>query len=132
MHEWALAKSVIDTTLEIKEKARYSTLKRVVIGIGELQDIDVEIFSSAVDEIKSETDLKNTRFEYKIDPAILKCNNCGHEWPYKDSVKELSEVERENIHFIPETVHIYIKCPRCQSPDFEMKGGRGVFIYELE
>ncbi len=132
MHEWALAKSVIDTTLEIKKKKGYSTLRRVVIGVGELQDIDMDIFSSAVEEIKNQTGLKDVHFEYKIEPALLKCNNCGHEWRYSDSVKSLSSEERENIHFLPETVHIYVKCPQCGSVDFEMRGGRGVFIYDLE
>lgn len=132
MHEWALAKSVIDTTIEIKKEKGYGPLKKVVVGIGELQDIDIEIFSTAVEGIKRETELKDTHFEFRIERAILKCNNCGNEWFYRDTLKKLGEVERENIHFIPETVHIYIKCPRCGSVDFELKSGRGVFIYELE
>lgn len=132
MHEWALAQSVIDATLKVAGERNIQNVRKVVLSIGELQDIDPEIFKKAIDDIKGTTGLKNTVFECKVEPAVLKCNNCGYEWNYRESVQKLSEEERENIHFIPETVHIYVKCPACGSSDFEMKNGRGVFIERIE
>ncbi len=132
MHEWALAQSVIDATLKVVKEENINSPHKVIIGIGELQDIDPEIFKKAIQDIKAATLLKEVEFVYKIEPAVLKCNNCGHEWMYRDSMKNLSEEERENIHFIPETVHIYVKCPVCGSMDFEMENGRGVFIERIE
>jgi hydrogenase nickel incorporation protein HypA/HybF len=38
---------------------------------------------------------------------------------------------QENIHFIPEVAHVYVKCPRCESPDFEVLKGRGVWINKV-
>ncbi len=131
MHEWALAKSVIDTILNIEEGDDIATIIEVVVGIGELQDIAEDIFKEAVDDIKLNTPLKNVKFTYEIIPAVLKCNNCGHEWLYRDSVDKLTDEEKENIHFIPETVHIYIHCPVCNSVDFDAIKGRGVFIEEI-
>lgn len=132
MHEWALAKSVIDTVINIEEKENFPSIEEIVVGIGEFQDIDIDIFKDAIDEIKLNTSLKDTKFVYKTIPARLKCQNCGHEWSYNESAGKLTEEERENIHFIPETAHIYIKCPVCGSVDFEMIEGRGVFIEEIK
>ncbi len=132
MHEWALAKSVIDAVINIEKEEELPSITEVVVGIGELQDIDIDIFKQAISDIKLNTPLNKARFVYKTIPAFLKCNNCGHKWPYKKSIEHLSEEERENIHFVPETAHIYIHCPVCGSMDFEMIEGRGVFIEEIK
>ena len=34
----------------------------------------------------------------------------------------------EAIHLLPETIHVYGRCPSCGSPDFEVVRGRGVSI----
>jgi hydrogenase nickel incorporation protein HypA/HybF len=39
---------------------------------------------------------------------------------------------KEAIHFLPEAVHAYISCPNCGSFDFEIVGGRGVYIRRIE
>jgi hydrogenase nickel incorporation protein HypA/HybF len=42
--------------------------------------------------------------------------------------KEVSEA----IHFVPEMAHVYIKCPSCGSPDFEVVEGRGVWLQSIK
>ena len=86
MHEWALAQSVIDATVKIIKEEGITSPRRVTVGIGELQDIDPDIFKRAVEDIKKTTSLKEVEFVYKINPAVLKCNNCGHEWMYRECV----------------------------------------------
>ncbi len=133
MHEWALAQSVITSARKVAEKMGISEVSEVTLGIGELQNIDMEIFKYAILEIKRNEDiLKNAKFIHKIVQAVMKCNNCGYEWKYKNSIEQLNEAERENIHFVPETVHIYIHCPKCNSIDFTITNGRGVFIEEIK
>ena len=38
----------------------------------------------------------------------------------------------ESIHFIPELAHAFMACPGCESPDFEVLEGRGVWIECVE
>ncbi len=38
----------------------------------------------------------------------------------------------ESIHFIPELAHAFMACPGCDSPDFEVIQGRGVWIEAVE
>jgi hydrogenase nickel incorporation protein HypA/HybF len=44
----------------------------------------------------------------------------------------LDEDETEAIHFMPEIAHIYIRCPQCKSPDFDIIQGRGVQVGVIE
>lgn len=128
MHEWALAESVITSVLATLKKEKAEEAVEVKVVLGELQQIETDIFKFALDEIKKETKLKDTKFILEIEEAVLKCRICGHEWSYKENLKELDESYVESIHFIPELAHSFIKCPKCGSPDFEVIKGRGVWI----
>ena len=101
-----------------------------IIKIGELQQIDIEIFEFAVNEIAKVQGallLTKTKVEMDIERAIFRCRVCGNEWEFGDRSK-MGEDESEAIHFAPEVAHVYIRCPSCKSPDFEILRGRGVSI----
>ncbi|OPX88274.1 MAG: hydrogenase nickel incorporation protein [Pelotomaculum sp. PtaB.Bin104] len=134
MHEWALAESVIDTIIEEAKKEKLKEITAVKIMIGELQQIDLDIFKFALENIMQSSVLQMDfdRVEINIDPSFLKCKVCGNEWTYSEATGKLPESESEAIHFIPEMVHIYLRCPVCGSPDFEIVKGRGVWIEYIE
>ncbi len=134
MHEWALADGVVSTALKTAEKEGLKKIGKITIKMGELQQIDIEIFKFALKEIMQpqNTLLKDTEIEIKTEKAFLRCRNCGHEWAFGDAMKKLDEDEAESIHFMPEIAHVYIRCPRCKSPDFEVVKGRGVWIDSIE
>jgi hydrogenase nickel incorporation protein HypA/HybF len=125
MHEWALAESVIKT---IKENPAFKKTKHVNILFGELQNIEKEIFMFAMKEL-SKQDVLVSKIRYKIVnvKAEFKCKKCGNEFGLKD-LKDIGEEEKENIHFIPEMVNSFVKCPKCKSPDFEIIEGRGISL----
>ncbi|ACI19221.1 hydrogenase nickel incorporation protein HypA [Dictyoglomus thermophilum] len=131
MHEWALAEAVVNSAIKMAQEKKLSQVRILSLKVGEVQQIDMEVFDYAIKEISKGTILENSEIKYTIFPAKLLCNNCGNEWSYMESFESLTEEEREAIHFIPETIHVYIKCPKCKSPDFEIKEGRGVFIEEI-
>ena len=134
MHEWALAEAVVSTALKISKKEKLKEITKLRIRVGELQHIDKEILEFALKEImrpRSST-LRNAKIEIETEEAILKCRACGHQWPYNDSKKELNEEECESIHFIPEIAHVYIRCPKCKSPDFEIIKGRGIWLNSIK
>jgi len=134
MHEWALADAVITSVLKAAEEEGLRQITRVKVNIGELQQIDREIFEFALKEVNQPQRPLITQavIELEDETAILRCRACGHEWLFSESFQELSEEQAEAIHFIPEVAHVYIRCPRCDSPDFEFIRGRGVWIESIE
>jgi len=83
--------------------------------------------------LKSAPDLfEDVTFKLEIEPAGFKCMNCSHEWLFSDVKKNLDDDETESIHFIPETAHVFLKCPNCKSPDFEIVKGRGIWVDSIE
>jgi len=132
MHEWALAETIIKTSINLTQEKNLSRVKEVYLKIGEIQQIDLEVFDFALKELSKGTILENAKFNFEMFPALLHCNSCGYQWSYKDSLDKLSGEEKEAIHFIPETIHVYIHCPKCGSPDFDIKEGRGVWIKDIK
>ena len=134
MHEWALAEAVISTALKVAEKEKLRELTKIKIKIGELQQIDREIFEFALKEViqPQKAVLETAEIEIETDEAVFQCRICRHRWTYTESMAGLTEDDIELIHFIPEVSHTYIKCRECNSPDFEVLKGRGVWIHDIQ
>ena len=130
MHEWALAEAVVMSVVEYARSRGASRVKRVVVSLGELQAIDKEILSFALEELRKNAPIPIDEFVLEEEEAVFRCRACGFEWRLRD-VGDLGEEVREYIHFVPEVVHTYLRCPKCGSPDFEVVRGRGVRIKEV-
>lgn len=127
MHEWAVAEAIAK---ELEENLGKARVRRIKVILGELQSIDLEVLRQYL-EIMLNDIAPNVEVEYKVEDAVFKCRRCGHTWNLASS--SLREEEREAIHFVPEAVRAYVKCPRCSSPDFEVVQGRGVrLLFEVE
>ena len=131
MHEWALAESVVNTVLKYKKEKKLLKVDKVLVKIGRLQQIELDIFNSALKDI---SEMKNIKCEFVIEEekVSFECRICGREWDFKEGVKKLNEDESERVHFIPDVIRVYSKCPECGSPDFEVLKGRGVWIEYIE
>jgi hydrogenase nickel incorporation protein HypA/HybF len=129
MHEWALAEAVIAAASEIAEKEGLKEVAEVKIKVGELQGIELDILEFACSQLKT---TKFTKAEFKIDTvkAKLQCRVCGNKWVF--SKDKLDEDSAEAVHFVPEIVHTYIRCPKCGSPDFEVLEGRGIWLESIK
>ncbi len=134
MHEWALAESIITTAVETAEKKKLKMISEIKISIGELQQIEQDIFEFALGEIIKSQDgkLRNVKTIIETEESTLKCKNCGNKWKFADIKKILSDDESESIHFIPEVTFVHTRCPKCGSPDFEITSGRGVSITSIK
>jgi hydrogenase nickel incorporation protein HypA/HybF len=130
MHEWALAEAIVMSVVEYARRRNASGVRKVIVSLGELQAIDKEILSFALSELRKESPLPIKEFVLEDEEAVFRCRACGYEWRLKD-MEGISEDVREYIHFVPEVVHTYLRCPRCGSPDFEVVSGRGVRIKEV-
>ncbi|KON26228.1 hydrogenase nickel incorporation protein, partial [miscellaneous Crenarchaeota group archaeon SMTZ1-55] len=52
MHEWALAEAVVSTVLEIADREGLREVLDVRIEMGELQQVDREIFDFALSQLR--------------------------------------------------------------------------------
>ena len=129
MHEWALAEAVVSAVLEIAERETWRKVFEVRIQVGELQQIDREIFDFALSQHRTPI-LEKTTFHIDTVPAELHCRVCTHTWEF--TTDDLNDEVAESIHFIPEVTHSYLKCPKCGSPDFEITKGRGVWLASIQ
>ena len=128
MHEWALAEAVISAASKLAEERGLKRVKLIRLRIGELQQIDLEIFKYALDQIARER-LPEARFEMTVEDAEFRCRVCGRVWRFRRD--ELDPSVQEAIHVIPEVAHAFLKCPSCGSSDFEVIKGRGVSIESM-
>ncbi|MBO3808020.1 MAG: hydrogenase nickel incorporation protein HypA [Candidatus Brockarchaeota archaeon] len=129
MHEWALAEAVVKTILRMVEGKGIEKIIEVKIKVGEMQQVENDIFRTALEQLKP-VELKDTKFIIEVAKTELKCRVCGFKWFFQRD--ELGEDMLEAIHFLPEVSHAYVKCPECGSPDFEIVGGRGVWIESIK
>ena len=130
MHEWALAESIVTSAVEIAEKENLKKIKEIDISLGELQQIEEDIFRFALDEILKSMNLGDVEIVIETETAVFKCNNCKHTWEFEKD--KLNETEAEAIHFLPEMAFVHMRCPNCGSPDFTVIKGRGVSITSIK
>ncbi len=131
MHEWSLAQAVIYTAIKYQNENKLKKITEISVKLGKLQQIDQKIFEFALHEIAQFKKI-DAKIKIKIEDAILKCRVCNHVWNFRDALASLNDDEAELIHFVPEVSHIYIKCPKCKSPDFEIIKGRGVWVDSIK
>ena len=131
MHEWSLAQAVIYTAIEYQKKNNLKKITEIKIKLGELQQIEQEIFEFAIKEIAQLKKIKSN-IKIEIERVGFKCRVCEHKWKFDSATKKLDEDEAEFIHFVPDVVHVYLRCPKCKSPDFEIIRGRGVWVESIK
>ena len=135
MHEWALAEAVLEELKKYTKPHISQKIVKAVLLFGELQAVDPDVFNEGLKYLLPEADIEAEieieAFSIETDPAGFTCRNCGREWLLKET-PDLSDDTRESIHFLPETVHSFVSCPKCESADFTISRGRGVTIKAIE
>jgi len=134
MHEWALAEAVLDAA---EKAAKDGSLKRVtgiVVRVGELQRMDLDAFRFSLEEIQKAGRplLAGALIRTESEPALFACKACGRRWSLAEGAAGADAEEAEHIHFVPEMAHVYLRCPGCAGPDFEVAEGRGVRVSQVE
>ncbi|MCL2766226.1 MAG: hydrogenase nickel incorporation protein HypA [Peptococcaceae bacterium] len=135
MHEWALAEAIVYSVNEEAARESLQEVSQVKVKVGELQQIDMDIFNLALESVLhlSKLPLDMGKMVVEIQESTLHCQICRHLWNYREALNKLPEDDVEAIHFIPEMAHIYLRCPECGSPDFNIaEEGRGVWIDSIE
>lgn len=139
LHEWSIAKGIVGSLASL-QKERKAKIRKVEVGVGQLSGIEVEILRYALETLGEIEDLKGVDYMVAIREGRFKCLKCGHEWDFKDSVKSLKEFSKETygveepeglespLHFFPQLITVFMKCPKCGSSDMEVAGGMDTVI----
>lgn len=133
LHEFALADAVAASAVLAASEAGIEPIERIVVAVGELQQIERELFEFSLTQVLSQqqTPLAGTEFVIEEERARFACRVCEEEFALAD-VPASSEDQSEAIHFVPELAHAFLRCPNCGSPDYEVLAGRGVTLLRVE
>lgn len=129
MHEWALAEAVADTVEKIRQENGGGRVLAVRVRLGALQNVALEAFQEGLRASLEGRPYGLEVFHFASEPAAFRCRACGRQWA---PAGELGAEELEAVHFLPESAHVYLRCPGCGSPDFELAAGRGVSIEAVD
>ena len=134
MHEWALAEAVVAAASQTAEREGLKEVSLLRVKLGELQQVDREVFETALAEILrlEKPPLRGARASLEIEKAAFRCRPCRREWKMESALRGKDREQTEAIHFLPEMIFVYVRCPACSSPDFEIIHGRGVWLESLE
>jgi len=133
MHELALADSVVKAALHAADEAGLTEIGRIVVKVGELQQIEKDLFEFSLTSVipANEPRLTDTEFDVAEEPVRFRCRSCGSEYGREES-SLTGEDSGEAVHFIPELSHAFARCPSCHSPDFDIIQGRGITLERIE
>ena len=140
MHEWAIAEGIVSTVVSFSLKEGAKKVTKVVISVGELSQLNLEILRDAIKELSEGTIMEGAEIVFQVEEAMFKCSSCGFSWSFSSVKKNLLRMfcgedveECDNpVHYVPDLVNVFLRCPKCGSPDFEISSGRGVKIVSVE
>lgn len=124
MHESVIALGIVREIDKALKKSGKPL--KITVSLGELQNVNEDVLDSYIKLYLEEEKIADVRYEFTRESARFKCSVCGRVWYLSDV--NLSEGERESIHFLPESIYTIVKCPGCGSNVYEIIGGRGVKI----
>jgi len=130
MHELSLVEGIIQSVGEAAATSR-SRVKSVNVAVGELAQFDLRVIRELLAELKKGTPLDGARIQVRLERAKVRCLNCKKEWTFGDIVGPLSKDEKETVHFFPEILSTYSRCPSCRSRYLEIEKGRSVRLVEV-
>jgi len=141
MHEWSVSDGIVKAALAAVAKNSLKKVEEVVVYVGELAQLDISILEEAVKVFSENTVLERARFRFEVVKAEFECKKCGATWTLKDVVKIIEEETKTSkildeeggeydipLHYMPEIVYAFSRCPKCGSRDFEVKSGLGVKV----
>ena len=134
MHEFALADSVVKAALQAANEAGIERIERIVVKVGELQQIKKDLFEFSLTNVIPAADPRfaDVTFDVAEEPVRFECRVCGTGYGRDDVDIDAGGDQGEAVHFIPELSHAFARCPSCGSPDFDIAQGRGITLERVE
>jgi len=139
MHEYSIAEGIILTIKSIMKEERLDEVSEVIISVGDLAQIDREVLLDLLKILSSEYGLGDVKYVINSEETTFKCNYCGYSWSWssirdvilKDLCGDVIECDNP-IHFIPDLINVFMKCPRCGSQDYSILTGYDVRLVGIK
>jgi len=137
LHEWSLADAAVRSLLSLGEERGFKRFIEVEISMGEIMEIDKEVFKEAFLFLSKGTILENANIIFSEEKASFRCNACGNRWDMEEAERIIERevgIEEEGgevespLHFMPELACSLMRCPRCGSRDISVESGRDLSI----
>jgi hydrogenase nickel insertion protein HypA len=130
LHEFSLVEGIIQSVGELASTNK-KQVESVSVAVGELAQFDIRVIRELLAELKRGTPLEGAHVHVRIEKAKVRCLNCKKEWSFSDILGPLSTDEKEVVHFFPEILSSYSRCPSCHKSYLEIEEGRSVRIAEV-
>nr|MDO8082233.1 hydrogenase maturation nickel metallochaperone HypA [Candidatus Freyarchaeota archaeon] len=125
MHELSTAVSIVETVTRVAEANNVKKVLEINVEIGQFTFINPEQLKFLFEIASDNTPLKNSKLNILTVPGKLHCNDCGY------SGDAISEEDQKKAHLL-QLVGFSAKCPRCNSSNTEIIGGRELNIKNIK
>lgn len=130
MHEYSLVKGIIDAVQERVDEKRGRVVS-VEVRVGELAQFDLRLVRELLNELKIGTSLAGAKMVVRTERSKVRCLGCGSVWRFEDVIQPMSADAKEVVHYFPELLSSYSRCPSCSKSYLEIVEGRGVRIAKV-
>ena len=130
MHELTLVQGILDSVNEEADK-RGKKVEAIRVGVGELAQFDTKLLIRLFADLTRGTELQGAKTAFESERSKIRCLGCGRTWRFKELAVQLSESDREMVHFLPELLGSFAMCPTCSQSFFEIEAGRSVRVIEV-
>jgi hydrogenase nickel incorporation protein HypA/HybF len=139
LHEWSIATGIVRSLVSL-QKEQNSKIRKVEVGVGQLSGIEVEILRYALESLSKIEGLEGVEYIVTTREGSFRCLRCGYNWNFKDSEKQLKTISKEicgieeqeglesPLHFFPQLITVFMKCPKCNSSDIDVIDGMDTVI----
>lgn len=110
MHELSIAMSIVEIAEENAKQSNVTKLTEIELEVGALSGVVYDALEFAMEEAVRDTILENAIRKIIRIPGKAKCNDCSNEFDVDD---------------------IYTACPKCNSFDSEVIGGKELRVKTL-
>jgi len=111
MHELSLAESINNTIKDLCERSAWTRVRRVVLKVGHMRQVDPELLSFAFEVAAKGTVSEGAEISVLELPIIFSCRSCG------------KETNSEAMVFT---------CANCGSANVELRSGMELTIESME
>lgn len=111
MHELGLMDAVIRTVGRIIKEENLTTVRKIVLEIGELSGVVPHFITDCYKAVVADTEYENTELVLEIVPGIARCNDC--QISFRIDIEELC-------------------CPTCRGKNLTPIEGKDLTIKEIE
>jgi hydrogenase nickel incorporation protein HypA/HybF len=111
MHEYSIVDSLLQLAEEHAIKNNAKKVTKLEIKIGVLSGVEPDLLKTAFDTFKEGTMCEDAEFIMKIQPVVVRCEECGSE----------STLQKDE----------YL-CPKCGSGKLKIIDGEDMYLMSLE